>query len=414
MTAEANCILDFSALPVWFASCFAFKLQFLDVQDYINQVDLLDNETDKIIIKGSLLKRIVDWHNEICGVLTKKFVNDHTPKFVKGVIDNSTLTEPNDSGTNSDITMCDPFDLHVTLLMKASEMMISCLAKSELSGDAVAAIKNWFALFDQPEFDDFLQCSQKHVEWKEKISLQHSSFSFAIDSDTIGFGDLGQFFDPGTLFLYLAHVVFMECYDPSFVCLVENSKLEQTGGQNRSRQTLAWQKACGTLVKWRFKYDSFKGMTGKSPMKFPILSSLKPMSHEIENEIRKGKGQAAPPPVHNIHCLLLQKMYWLYDDKVQNTGIRINAREKVEFDVLDAMLDELKRRTEGQMGKLLGREKNFRNAIRNGRKGFRIDRDSNNDLFLMGDDSDSIANLIKRQKQKKEKKENREGLGNPF
>ena len=377
------------------------KLQFLDVQAYLNDIEQSNDKTEKIIIKGNLLKRVADWHNEICGVLTKQFVNNYTPDFVKEVIEDEKLTVPNNSGARSDI-MCDPFNLHAALLVKASGMMITCLESCDLSGDTVSAIKNWFELFEQPEFDDFLRCGEKYEEWKNKLSCLNLSYKVAIDANTIGYGELGQFFDPGTLFLYLAHAVFMECYDPSFQCLVRNSQLERTAGQNKSEETFAWQQACGSLVKWRFPYDSFKGMTGSDYMNFPILSSLKPMSLMMED----GK----VPPVHVVHHHLLEKMIWVLDEKVQGGEHDINGAEMAEFEVLDDMFMTLKSSTDDQIGKLKVREKFFRSAFRKG-GGFRIDRDFNNDLFLMGDDSDSIANLIKRRKQKKE---NREGLGNPF
>lgn len=384
-------ILDFSSLQVWVTSCFAFKLQFLDVQDFMNTLDMSDDET-KIITKGNLLKSVADWHNEICGVLTKKFVKEHTPQFVKDVIEEANLTVPNNSGARSDIMMCDPFNLHVTLLIKASEMMISCLTNHELSGDTVSAIKNWFELFAQPEFDEFLQLGENYDEWKNKLSSLQLSYSLAIGVDTIGFGDLGQFFDPSTLFLYLAHAVFMECYDPSFVCIGQYSKHEQTAGLNRSKETFAWQEACGSLVKWRFAYGSFKGMTGFDSLEFPILSWLNPMRPGIERKM----------PMHAIHYQLLEKMHMVLNEKADEGGFNINDREGNEFGVLETMLSTLSNSTGNQMSKMVGREKYFRNAVRHGGRGFRIDRDFNNDLFLMGDDS--FANITKCQKEQRKEK----------
>lgn len=390
-------ILHFSPLQVWVTSCFAFKLQFLDVHDFMNTLDMSD-EKAKMITKGNLLKSVADWHNEICGVLTKKFVKEHTPKFVKDVIDDANLTVPNDSGASSDIMMCDPFNLHVTLLIKASEMMISCLKNYDLSGDTVSAIKNWFELFEQAEFVEFLRFGENYEEWNCNLVSLKLSYAIAIDVDTIGSGELGQFFDPSTLFLYLAHAVFMECYDPSFVRIGRNSKHEQTTGQNRSKETLAWQEACGSLVKWRFAYDSFKGMTGYRDLAFPILSSLNPMRPGIEMNMQQGKA----PPVHAIHYQLLKKMHTVLNEKAQEGGFRINDREDYAFGVLDIMLDTLDKSTEDQMSKMLGREKYFRNSVRKGGGRFRINRLFNNDMFLMGDDS--FANITKCQKEQRKGK----------
>ena len=125
MTTDYKSIMLLSPLQVWFASCFAFKLQFTDVRAYLNKIEVCEDSDYKTIVDGNLQKRVVDWHNEICGVLTRKYVKEHTPEFVREIFNNAKLQVPNDSGASSDI-LCDPLDLHVSLLVKASEMMISC------------------------------------------------------------------------------------------------------------------------------------------------------------------------------------------------------------------------------------------------------------------------------------------------
>ena len=401
MSADIS-ILRFSSLQVWVASCFAFKLQFLDVRDFMKKVDMSDAKPDsKMIIKGNLLKSVADWHNEICGVLTKQFVTEHTPDFVKDVIEESNLTVPNNSGAMSDIMVCDPFNLHVTLLVKASEMMIECLANQDLNCDTVSAIKNWFEVFEQTEFNDFLRSGENYDEWKRQLTSLQLSCTNAIEQDTIGSGELGQFFDPSTLFIYLAHAVFMECYDPSFVSIGLHAKHDPTAGQNRSKETFAWQEACGLLVKWRFAYESFKGMTGSDGTEFPILGCLNPMSPGIEKTMQKGKS----PPVHVIHYRLFLKMHKVLNEKAEEGGFNIDVEEEHELGVLDLMLDTLDKRTKDQVRKVLGREKHFKNAVSKG-GGFRNDRNFNNDVFLMGDDS--FGNITKC--QKKEKRDEFENL----
>ena len=239
-------ILRFSSLQVWVTSCFGTKLQFTDIQAYLNHVKESTDEPTNIAIKGNLLKRVVDWHNEISGVLTQQFVKDYTPSFVSEAIDSAKLSVPNFSEEQSDL--CDPFNLHVALLKKASEMMIACLREADLSEWAVSAIRHWFELFDTPQFDTFLQSSQGYDELKAELRGVMVSYPDACDPDTIGSGGLGQFFDPSTLFVYLAHAVFMECEDPSFVS-IDKMCHKKTPGTNRSEHTLAWQNACGSLVK---------------------------------------------------------------------------------------------------------------------------------------------------------------------
>jgi len=368
----------------------------------MEKVDMSDDEDDKLIIKGNLMKSVVNWHNEICGVLTIKFVEEHTPDFVKEVIDDENSTVPNDSGEISDKTKYDPFKLHVTLLMKASQMIISCLANVDLSRDTVSAIANWFELFKQPEFDDFLLSDGNHEEWKRQVKEVQDDYEHAIDANTIGSGNLGQFFDPSTLFLYLAHAVFMECYDPSFVCLVKGSKhgsnRKQTAGQNRSEETFEWQVACGILLKFRLGDDSFKGMTGSDPMEFPILNNLNPMRPSIERYTQAG----LTPAVHDIYKALLEKMHDSLNEKAQLGGITLHEREREEFHFLDEMVRLVHNSTEEQKPKLVGREKYFRNAVRKGASEFRIDRDFNNDLFLTG--GDRFANITKCRKKQNEEK----------
>ena len=414
-------VLHFSSLQVWIASCFAFKLQFVDVLAFMNKVDTSkDHDSSKVIIKGDLLKGVTDWHNEVCGALTKRFVEDHTPDFVKEIIKGENLEEPNDSGEISDSTMCDPFVLHVRLLLTASEMMISCLRLHDLSEDAVSAIKNWFTLFDQDEFDEFLQCCDNYDHWKGEIEHKKTSYEVALSGITVGSGGEGEFFDPGTLFIYLAHAVFMECYDPSFVLLGEKSRKETTSGQNRSKETSKWQEACGSLVKWRFPYDSFKGMTGTDTMEFPILSLLNPISPAIMTPTDSGRA----PPVHLLHYYLFLKMKETLNRKLEDGGMVISEKDVYEFDVLDDMLVIHNDRTNVQMEKIAGREKYFKNAvvsrgIKNvvfgkGQQGFRIDRECNNDTFLMGRDSFAfiIAKIAKYRKEPK--KGNWDELANPF
>ena len=421
MADDYKIVLQLSSLQVWVASCFAFKLQFLDVQQYMESVDRIgymnsDNETEeseteedqtdksetekiktgKMMIKAILLKRVADWHNEICGVLTQKFVGQYTPGFVNDVIGEMTLAAPNDSGALSDV-VCDPFDLHVALLKKASEMMISCVEDLELRDDAVSAIKTWFELLAEDEFDEFLRCSEQYDHLKNELSQLQESLASAINQETIGSGTLGQFFNPSTLFLYLAHVVFMECYKPSFVCIVKSRNVE-TKGQNRSKQTMTWQKACGSLIKWQFPYDSFEGMGGNVTIAFPILGQLKPISSMIERFLGKNK----PPPVHEIHLGLLEKMYAVIMQEAQHGGSPLDEDDKHELSDLTSMLEKLCKTTTLQVSKLKDREKFFKSYKRNEGGKYRIGRGFNDDLFLMGDSS--FANIIKCQTEEKKEK----------
>ena len=397
-------ILDFSAVQVWVTSCYAVKLQFLDVEDFMEEVDQLDNETDKIIIKSSLLKRVLDWHNEICGVLTRKYVKEHTPEFVREIFNNAKLQVPNDSGASSDI-LCDPLDLHVSLLVKASEMMISCFVEVDLSKDAVNAMKNWFDLFDQPDFDAFLQCSEKYVEWQTKIQSLQFSFQCSSESDNVGNGNLGHFFDPGTLFIYLAHAVFMECYDPSFTCIPSGSRRVQTDGLNRLKYIEEWQHHCGSLVKVRFESDLFKGMTRHDPMEFPILGELNTVRAQMDE---KKYGTDKTPPVHVLHYHLLDRMFNVSINLVEEGDFCINQKEEHELNVLECMCSKLRKKVTIQMKKLDLREKTFRSDLKRGKqKGFRIDRAFNNDIFLM--EKDVFANFIKVRR-----KENWDEMKNPF
>ena len=426
MADDYKIVLQLSSLQVWVASCFAFKLQFLDVQQYMESVDRIgymnsDNETEeseteedqtdksetekiktgKMMIKAILLKRVADWHNEICGVLTQKFVGHYTPGFVNRVIGEMTLAAPNDSGTLSDV-VCDPFDLHVALLKKASEMMISCVEDLELRDDAVSAIKTWFELLAEDGFDEFLRCSEQYDHLKNELSQLQESLASAIASneETIGSGNFGQFFNPTTLFLYLAHAVFMECYKPKFVCIMKGKNVHTKGG-NRSEQTLSWQKACGSLIKWQFVYDSFKGMGGSCSIAFPILNQLKPITSAVERYLKNNK----PPPVHEIYIGLLEKMHENLYQEFQHGGSTLDEEDIHEFENLTGMLDTLKGKTDERLDKLGQNEKYFKSATRNhGGKSYRIDRGFNQDLFLMGDSS--FANIIKCQTEEKKEKRN--------
>ena len=423
MADNDKIVLQFSSLQVWIASCFAFKLQFRDVQQYMNSIDRIgyrnsDNETEeseteedqtdksetkkieteKMIIKAILLKRVADWHNEICGVLTQQFVSDYTPSFVKGVIGEMNLTPPNDSGALSDV-VCDPFELHAALLKKASEMMISCVSDLELRAEAVTAIKTWFELLAEEEFDNFFSCSEIYDYWKHELSqLQESLASaMAINEETIGSGNFGQFFNPSTLFLYLAHAVFMECYKPKFVCLVDGKHVH-TKGLNRSEQTLIWQKACGSLIKWQFDYDSFKGMGGSPSIAFPILNQLKPITSVVNGYLQNNK----PPPVHEIYIGLLEKMHDNLWEEFQHGGSTLDEEDTHEFENLTGMLKTLKGKTCERLEKLGNNEKYFKSTKRNDGGKYRIDRDFNEDLYLMGDSS--FANIIKCQTEEKKEK----------
>ena len=415
-TMTANiCILHFSSLQVWVTSCFAMKLQFTDVQAYLNEVERYKDPSTYITIKGNLLKRVADWHNEICGALTKQFVKDCTPDFVTEAIDSAKQPVPNNSEEQSNI--CDPFNLHVALLKKASEMMIACVGEVDLSQWAVSAIRNWFELLESPEFDKFLQSSQGYVRLKAEMTAVRVSYYCASDPNTIGSGVFGEFFEPNTLFLYLAHAVFMECYDPSFVSIVQMTHKGITG-DNRSEHTLAWQNACGYLVRWKFSIGSFKGMTGPDNMEFPILNVLKPISTVVEAELRNQKG----PPVHSIHLSILESMSCILTEKAQKGGLTLQQEETAEFGMLNNMCNMLHTRTCEQMGKISNREKANRSSQRKGVHRFRIDRKFNNDLFLMGDVSfgniikgqKNFGNTIKGQKKAKERDELRDELENLF
>ena len=133
-------------------------------------------------------------------------------------------------------------------------------------------------------------------------------------------------------------------------------------------------------------------MTGFDSLEFPILSWLNPMRPGIERKM----------PMHAIHYQLLEKMHMVLNEKADEGGFNINDREGNEFGVLETMLSTLSNSTGNQMSKMVGREKYFRNAVRHGGRGFRIDRDFNNDLFLMGDDS--FANITKCQKEQRKEK----------
>ena len=404
MTTDYKSIMLLSPLQVWFASCFAFKLQFTDVRAYLNKIEVCEDSDYKTIVDGNLQKRVVDWHNEICGVMTNGFIHHHTPAFVQAVIENFSLAEPSKDPGAELVIIPDPFTLHVALLVKASEMMIWCLAEAEveLSSGAVLLIKNWFELLQVDQFDIFLQCSNDYATLKKDLSALVFNYDEAIANMTNAHGRVGDFFDPNALFLYLTHAVFMESYKPSFTWIDDNCKHQKTEGQNDMIHTRVWQKASGSFLQWRYSIKEFKGMTGskKSPP-FPFLGELNRITLHVETAMEKKE----VPPVHVIHVQILHKMILNLKEKAQQGWITIEESERGQFSLLDVMLSQLQTSTQLQLDKLFEREKRFRSDIKTGKQqGFRISRQFNNDLFLMGPSSFGVIIIDATTGSQKKKK----------
>ena len=214
-------ITAFNPDALFFASAFATRLM-TRVKDW----DLEDD----IVRIGFLAKRISLWDHATRKVYDRMASDHNIPPFAKKVMD-----FVSDNNENA-------IDLHIKLLTSATREIRRQGDDNQYGTGDQKKFREWYAIMRQTK--DSLLYERASNEEKSKFETEVSRLELNIDppAELLGPRDVAPLFDPQSLFIYVAHLVYY--YTKS----TEEGRLPSTKFAKSVMRMKEWESCSGFLI----------------------------------------------------------------------------------------------------------------------------------------------------------------------
>ena len=305
-------ILRLDAFTIWCTICYATKLNLSGYDEWSEKIngalshDNLDSGDTAPFINSSFLNRISDWHLHVFGPVTRVMYADNKSDFVKRV-----LLDVNG--------FPESFNLHTDLIVQASKEINTCLTLQSIGPKTMEEITEWFdtmiLLNDEETLNNFSN------ELDSEIEKFQQHINFLEDQETDNNGYEYPFFQHKCLLVVLAHVVFMECYQPHYK---GDKGKKKHSNNNYYFETKQWQLSWGAFFTKHFNPDQYQGLDTHTSLAFPFIEFLTPYTN-TEYEI---------PPVHLIHSGLMNYFIELISNVTETRNYKITSRERRQYLIL--------------------------------------------------------------------------------
>ena len=232
--SDGNDIFGPMPLAFWFSTVFGTKMMLL-------RISKLWKETCPIKL-SNFDKRVSSWHTKSLIPLTKHFTEKYKlPIFaVKAV----------DAASNLDFDLDVPKCLHILLLQEASKEILDIWGKGAVGEDTAKKVSEWFTLMESVVESRLFGDVQDLIETEDFLGVLES---YSVNKDRIK-SALSErpFFDPQTLFIMVAHMVYMctQCTQHGGLSSIKTTKLSSS-----EEDIDKWEEVSGSMFADIFRVD---------------------------------------------------------------------------------------------------------------------------------------------------------------
>ena len=337
MPVDHHEITQFHAIQYWFVCIYGVRLLTAGFNSWEQEVNNFLDVNIALCVKGNYIKKLKNWQNAIAGPFTYKIIRQQQMGFVLNIIEQVKLQYPTQYAPT----------LHIALLCEASSLLLASL-KGEMNMNTRKEIAEWFSLMKEESVHSFVKKfdANKHDELKKLVG------QYTDDDNILNNGNHPEtYFNAKALFIYIANVVYFECYKPEYDSYI-GDEIPECNENNLKDDTDEWRKNCGKMMIALF-YPN-KPLDGGGPLSNSSLKSLdrgfdlpliteKLVSDVVTNTrlLRAGK----PPPVHEIFIFLLNRyenvLRTIMQDYVADGSEKSHIKEQLEIFMQNKQLCEL-------------------------------------------------------------------------
>lgn len=327
--AENDNILRMSGQPLWCLAMYATKLN-LPLNPWSHVVPAPNGDEGRKSLTY-YLKRVSHWQMTCLGPMSDYFYEKHTP-YVSKILESHPNTQiPSSEGLETETHKRCPIALHATLLTEISKTLMEKAKQENIGQGTHSKIEEWFSLILHSDLKKIIRGEEK--EELVRLKDEHTSSK----SDKVPGPKEFPFFDHRTLFIYIAHVVHMECRsNVEYLTSLFPDDVEAKRTQLKTEQPKEahdnfhqWRTICGRSVHRLFQ----AGNPPREEIPLPLFEhGTLPTLEDHPGKGKKGKkGTLSIPPVLEIHQLILAKMCEDITKMIQrNAGYKVTKQEKKE------------------------------------------------------------------------------------
>lgn len=267
---------------------------------------------------GDFMKRVSDWHENILGPWTLHYTMTHLPNYMKSIL-------------IVNIDKSDIFELHICLLTAVSKSLVEYIAQKGVGKKTFKEIEKWFSLMQMLE-DDGSMVIQAEAETRALFLAAIKDFKHESSTPATDVSEY-PFFHHQSLFIYIAHVVYLTCVTPD-----QYSLLDQDHPYTNLRMMIdsdsinSWEIESANVFNDHFKMGS-AGLCNTENIPDPIhfFDELPYKWFSEENQKR------IVPPVKDLHVYIMHKTFGRLQE-IMNIG---EGCHEHDHDMLDRFEDHL-------------------------------------------------------------------------
>ena len=301
------------------------------------------------VISGNLTKRVSFWHEFTLDPLMKSISRIHTPpSFARHAI---LLVKRN----TDDLNDGDPTALHVWLLLTASNFIQRKLRQVPVGPNTQKNVAKWFDIMSATAGSSLFEASPANVRHDFSKMLQKDKICGAAD------GEEYLFFDPESLFIKIAHMIYF------YTTSGERARLPSTSHafmKVTRKKMWAWEHLSGDLLVDTLGTSS-NGLhnTDLNYTELPNihLSFMKLPYKELKTDIERSRGL---PSVTGLHESVMQSMCTALNRIIDSHAV-YPTRTKDHFGELRRFFVTAHGYNRAKLGKLRKREKTRRHYVLN-------------------------------------------------
>lgn len=334
--AENDNILRMSGQPLWCLAMYATKLNLpLNPSSHVVPAPNGDEARKSL---SYYRKRVSHWQMTCLGPMTDYFYEKHTPYVSKILESHPNMQIPSSEGLETETHKRCPIALHATLITEISKTLMETATREGIGPHTHSKIEEWFSLILHSDLNKIIHGEEKNelVRLKDEHTLSKS--------EKHPHPKEFPFFDHRTLFIYIAHVVHMECrsnvqyHSSLFPDQVEAKRKEQKEEQPKEAHDNfhKWRAICGDNVARLFQVKN----SHRGEIHFPLFEDG--TLPTIEYKPRRGKkGTLSIPPVLQIHQLFLAEVCKdITTMIVRNPGYKVTKQEKKERKKIQCFIEK--------------------------------------------------------------------------
>lgn len=320
-------ITQFHAIQYWFVCIYGVRLLTAGFNSWEQEVNIFLDANIALCVKGNYIKKLKNWQHAIAGPFTHKIIRQQQMRFVLNIIKQVTLQYPTQYAPS----------LHIALLCEASSLLLASL-KGEMNINTRKEIAEWFSLMKEELVHSFVKKfdANKHDELKKLVA------QYKDDDNILNNGDHpNTYFNAKALFIYIANVVYFECYKPEYELYI-GQEIPECNETNLKGDTDEWRKHCGKMMIALFypnkpsdgggPLSNYRSKTLHRGFDLPIIPEK--LVSDFATNVRLLKAEK-PPPVHEIFIFLLNKyenvLRKIMQDYIADGSEKSHVKEQLEI-----------------------------------------------------------------------------------